>query len=147
MNLSKEKKTVFDVRVQKALDKLESKYEIDGDGNFKLMANFENGRSQIGFITSETNASAFGEVRKVWSPALELYEELPGQIANFVLGRNMKSNIGNWALKKMKNGTSLLIFSTDVPVEIDPDVLANYMYAVFEEADTLEELVTNEDKL
>jgi len=52
-----------DSRVQALLEELELKYDIDSDGDFRVGFQLENGRSQLGFIRSETTQFGKFDIR------------------------------------------------------------------------------------
>jgi len=58
-----------DHRVSSILDQLGLNYEVDGDGDFRLLFGLGDGRSQLVFVDSKTYRYQGLEVRSIWSPA------------------------------------------------------------------------------
>ena len=58
-----------DPRVKRMLDALELKYSSDDDGDFQVVVEFEDGRSQLAYINSDTQFMNDFEIRELWSVA------------------------------------------------------------------------------
>ena len=87
-----------DPRVKKMLDALELRYSVDNDGDFKVMVEFEDGRSQVAFIDSQTQLLGDFEIREVWSVAYVSEGYLDIDTANTLLMKNYELKIGSWRL-------------------------------------------------
>lgn len=70
-----------DERVQKALDQEGWNYEVDSDGDFKLVVTF-NGtdRSQLVYVISRTSSIRDMEIREVWSPVYKTDDTVPDEV-------------------------------------------------------------------
>ncbi len=66
-----------DPRVEKALKKLGLKYEVDKDGDFKLVFSVEDDRTQVVFINSTTETLGKMEIREIWSPTAKFSSTPP----------------------------------------------------------------------
>ncbi|MBE9013747.1 hypothetical protein IQ250_26520, partial [Pseudanabaenaceae cyanobacterium LEGE 13415] len=86
-----------DARVKAALDKAGLKYEIDRDGDFKLVMELPNGRTQLVFVRSETQKLNDNfEIREIISPAYKSNGELSKDIANRLLTDSARKKLGGW---------------------------------------------------
>lgn len=128
-----------DERIQKLLDKEGIKYEIDSDGDFKLVYEVgEAGRTQLAFIRSHTETYRNLEIREIWSPAYKSdAETLPSDIANMLLEDNAKKKLGAW----QKQGQHA-VFVTQIPADADFETVLSALKAALETADAIEEQLT-----
>ena len=56
----------YDVRVKDALDTVGLNYEVDEDNDFKLVIEFDDTRSQVVLVSSDTYRLDELEIREVW---------------------------------------------------------------------------------
>lgn len=128
-----------DVRVATALQEAALKYEIDQDGDYRILIEYsDEGRSQLVWTNSQTYALGDAlEVREVWSVAYEVPTVLPVTLANQLLQRNFDQIMGNWQIMTI-NGGSYVVFAAKVPADLAAEELAAIVYAVSETADDFE---------
>ena len=134
-----------DRRARKALDELGLKYNVDSSGKFKFIFELDGGRSQMGFITSETQEFAGIEMRELFSVGLKSSGEFPAAIANMLLKENEKVKIGAWEIIENSNGDNFALFNAKIAAEVPAKVLAPVILGVLKVADKMEERLTNED--
>lgn len=136
-----------DVRVATALQEAQLKYEIDQDGDYRLLIDYsEEGRSQLVWANSKTYTLGDAlEVREVWSVAYEVPTVVPVTLANQLLQRNFEQIIGTWQIMTI-NGGSYVVFTAKVPADLAAEQLAAVVYAVAETADDFEiEMMVGDD--
>jgi len=136
----------FDARVKAALDELGLKYEIDKDGDFKLVFEFEeDGRSQLGYINSKTEHFEQFEIREIWSPAYQSAEPFSARVANRLLEDSFSKKLGGWQTM-LNNGQNVAVFAAKVSADSDPTSLYAAIRLVYATADEMEkELLGTDD--
>ena len=137
---------VGDVRVREALEELELNYEIDADGDYKVIVEFEEGgRSQVAIINSRTETLRPLEIREVWSPAFISDRKLKGKVANRLLMDNFERKLGAWQI--LTNGDQqVAVFSVKLAADAAPASLLTTLEAVLTTADQMEkELLGTDD--
>jgi hypothetical protein len=136
-----------DPRVKRLLDTLELKYSVDNDGDFKVMVEFEDGRSQAAFINSQTEAFGDFEIRELWSAAYVSEGYLDIDTANTLLMKNFELKIGSWRLIPAGNNTFLVAFCVQIAAECDPNSFWRALAFVLGTADEMEAKLTGADNL
>jgi len=132
-----------DDRVERILRAAELKYEIDKDGDFKLINSLDAGRSQLVFINSNTSKLGTLEIRKVWSVGFVADDLTPAQLRK-LLEANENVKLGAWLITKMSD-KSLAIFSAQIAADTDKTSLLLALQAVTETADNMEKEITGKD--
>lgn len=133
-----------DERVKKLLEDAEIKYEVDKDGDFKLINEVNDGRTQLVFVLSETSKLGTLEIRQLWSVAYRSKDPFPALIANRLLEANSEVKLGAWQTLKMGNDY-LAIFSAQVAADTDRRSLLLALHAVTTTADEIEKELTGKD--
>lgn len=136
-----------DPRVKRILDALEFKYSIDQDGDFKLILEFEGGRSQVAYINSTTQTIGDFEIREIWSVAYVSKGFLDIDTANTLLMKNFEMKIGSWRLIPAGNNTFLVAFCVQIAADCDPTAFSRTLGIVLQVADDMEEKLTGGDDL
>jgi hypothetical protein len=137
-----------DPRVKAALDQAGLKYEMTADGDFKVLMRFDDTRTQIILINSNTERlkDTNLEIREVYSVAYKTNGNLPLEVANQLMKDSQKRKIGAWELISMSNGTAMAIFDAKVSADISGDNLEKVITLVGVRADVMEKELTSEDK-
>lgn len=136
-----------DPRVRRLLDELGCRYEIDGDGDFKLTLNLGDGRSQLGFINSNTTSFSGLEIREIYSLGYILDSEPSEKIANFLLRDNGQVKMGAWRISGgVEGGRCGLIFAAHIGADCDAQTLSTVLEFVFRKADRFEKDIFETDK-
>jgi hypothetical protein len=142
-----DRKATGDVRVKRLLDQTELKYEIDSDGDFKLINSFDNGRTQILFVNSNTERFLNMEIREVWSVGyISPTGVIPSTVALDLLRANSKIKLGAWQITKM-GGKDVAVFAAKIAADTDVKTLLGTMQLVSEAADEKEAEITKKDDL
>lgn len=137
-----------DKRVQRQLDKLKYTYEVDEDGDYKLVFDVsdedeEKKRSQLVYVRSPVYDYGSHEVREVWAPAYKAKgDTFPADVANRLLEASQDSKLGGWA----KQG-SYAVFVVKLPTTASAEQLADAIDAAIQSADQMEaELTKGKDE-
>ncbi|PSF33881.1 hypothetical protein C7H19_19350 [Aphanothece hegewaldii CCALA 016] len=136
-----------DRRVQNLLELLELKYSIDQDGDFKVIVEFNDGRSQVAFIDSDTQNIGDFEIREIWSVAYVSEGFLDIDTANTLLLHNHQLKMGSWRLIPGEDNTFLATFCVQISADCDPESFGQALGLVLETADEMEEKLTGRDHL
>lgn len=134
-----------DPRVADALEKLDVKYSIDSDGDFRFGFNLPGGRSQLGFIRSSTYEFAGVEMREVFSVGLKSFGPFDARTANFLLDINSKVKVGAWSTLRDSEDEHVAIFRASISADLSPDLLMGVIVAVLTTADEIEERLSGRD--
>lgn len=139
-----------DPRVKRLLDKLDYKYEVDEDGDYKLVFDLDDdeedqkkGRSQLVYVRSPVFDYGSHEVREVWAPAYKAKgDEFPAKVANRLLEASQESKLGGWA----KQG-KYAVFVVKVATDASAKELDDAINAAIQSADEMEaELTPGKDE-
>lgn len=134
-----------DSRVRSALVAINQKFMIDADGDFKLVRDTSDGRTQVAWVLSKTNSYGTIEVREIISPAFKTGGSVSTALAIRLLKENDKYKIGAWRL--VGEGQNQAVFYA---IQISADVDAQSLNAAIKTAtlvaDALEkEMVGTDD--
>jgi len=85
-----------DRAVARMLDQLGHAYEVDEDGDFRLVLGLEDERSQVVIVRSPVETFGSLRVREVWSPAWSAAGAFPVAVANRLLEASAGQKLGGW---------------------------------------------------
>ena len=124
-----------DATVKSRLDARGMKYEIDGDGDFKVTYNYsKEGRTQLVFVSGRTEEVGGFKIREVFSPAARVEKDnIGGAKALELLAESRKNKLGSWEL-----AGDVLYFVAKLPDTLDAKELESVMDIVAETADNME---------
>ncbi len=137
-----------DPRLIKALDSQKFDYKIGEDSRVRATFQVKEGTDRTHqIIIDSTTSSLWGlEVRQVWAYAYKVDGDISPRLAYRLLEENGRKTLGAWELLR-ENGISTVIFTAKVSADIDGPMLRTVIGAVIEEADGLEEELTQKDDL
>jgi hypothetical protein len=124
-----------DASVKTRLDARGVKYEVDGDGDFKVTYNYsKEKRTQLVFVSGRTETVAGFKIREVFSPAARVEKDgINGAKALELLAESRKNKLGGWEI-----GGDVLYFVIKLPDSIDGAALESAMDVAAETADDME---------
>lgn len=134
-----------DSRIQASLEELGFKYEIDKEGDFKVVIRTQDGRTQLVWIISKTQRYGKLEIREIVSPAYLSNEPLSLEVANQLLEDNTLTKLGAWQIFKQDKG-HLAMFVAKIPADSDANNLGDSLEIVARSADAMENKLTGKDK-
>jgi hypothetical protein len=135
-----------DPRIKAILEELGLKYEIDDDGDYKVLLEWEeDGRSQLAFINSATERLEKMEVREIWSAGYTSEKPLKAKIANRLLEDSFQKKLGSWQL--MKGDIWIATFAVKLDADADADTVWTALEAVLTSADEMEKELLGTDDL
>jgi hypothetical protein len=134
-----------DPSVERLLEQLEYEYEVDEDGDYKLVFEMDGKekRSQLVFVRSAVESFGAHRVREVWSPGYQAEGDvLPVQVANRLLEATQDNKLGAWA----KQG-AYAVFVVKLPADAGAEALDDAIDAAIRSADEMEaELTPGKDE-
>jgi hypothetical protein len=133
-----------DQRVEKALKKLGLKYTVDKDGDFKLILATQGDRSQVVFISSDTETLRKMEIREIWSPAAKFSSTPPAPLSQALLEKNGSFKIGSYAYKKAGD-VYVLVFHAQISANASAEELLSVVIGVAMMADATESDIMQTD--
>ncbi len=126
-----------DPRVGSLLDQGRLQYDVDEEGDFRVLNQLEEKRSQAVFINSRTNRLYDIEIREIWSAAWSSEKPPDGGVSGKLLMENGRVKIGAWSLQRF--GTKfVLVFGAQVPANADLKTLLTVIQTVAVTADDKE---------
>lgn len=130
-----------DPAIAKQLKDLGYEYEVDQDGDYKLlMAAGDAGRSQIVFIRSAVETYGKQQVREIWSYAYKAPgDTLPAVVANRLLDASNSLILGGW----VKQGGAA-VYVAKIPADADLEELNDAVAAAAASADEMELALTGD---
>jgi hypothetical protein len=135
-----------DHRVKALLDKADLNYEVDKDGDYRLINGLENDRTQIVFIFSNTSNLGNMEIREIWSVGYLSDSIMPSSVAKDLLSENRIVKLGAWELGRF-NGKEAGVFRAKIAADTDVKTLLMTLQAVSKTADEKEEELMSKDDL
>ena len=130
-----------DARVDRALESLDFVYEIDDDGDYQLIFETVEGRSQTVWIHPMTDRLLDAEVREIFSIVNVYVGGVPGGLLPRLLEENAQFILGSWAIEE-----TAILFVTKVRADASPAELEAALLATASTADELEAELTDEDE-
>src|SRR5690606_28075651 len=86
-----------DPSIAPLLEELGYEYELDEDGDYKMVMALDGGRTQMVFIRSGVETYGRHRVREIWSPAYRVDAgAFPGPVANRLLEASHALKLGAW---------------------------------------------------
>lgn len=137
-------KKAGDPRVEKLLKEIGLKHTVDGDGDFRLGTEVEDGRSQVCWILSNTSKLGTLEIRQIWSIGYRSKTPFSAKVANQLLERNSIVKLGSWQVRKMGDDY-VAVFSAQIAADTDRVSLLLALHAVTSIADEIEQELTGKD--
>lgn len=134
-----------DSRVAKLLQDAALTYSVDEDGDFRLIYDLPNGRSQLVWVASRTSRLQTVEVRDVWSVADRSVGQVSPDVANQLLLDNATQALGAWQVQR-SGDEYLIVFSAQVAADTAAPTLVETLDAVMRVADELERQLTGGDR-
>jgi hypothetical protein len=124
-----------DASVKSRLEARGIQHEVDEDGDFRVTYNFkEEGRTQLVFVSGQTQAVAGFTLREVFSPAGRLDKDgIDGKKALELLADSRTNKLGSW-----ETDGSVLYFVIKLPDSIDAAALESAMDIAASTADDME---------
>ncbi|MGV8958920.1 MAG: hypothetical protein ACOH1V_00830 [Stenotrophomonas sp.] len=131
-----------DRAVGRLLDTLKYEYEIDDDGDYKLVYEVDKSRTQLVFVRSAVETFGTHHVREVWSPAYRSPgAQFPALVANRLLEDSNTSKLGGW----VKQGETAM-FVVKIDADASAEVLSDAIDAAIRSADAMELELTSKDE-
>ncbi len=131
-----------DKAVGRALDTLKYTYEVDEDGDYKMVFDMDDGRSQLAFVRSTVEEFGKHRIREIWSPAYNSPgKQFPAAVANRLLEDSQAAKMGAWVKQDQ-----LAMFVVKVDANATPEALSDAIDAAVRTADAMELELTEQDE-
>lgn len=130
-----------DAHIVSLLDELGYLYETEANGDFRLLFDFDDGRSQLVWIRNRTYEYGGVAMRDIWSTALELSGRYASvKLADALLRGSWDGIMGGWAREGDR-----IVYIAKVPAAPGVEQLDAAIGEVIEFADKLELEETQRD--
>ncbi|MFC0445447.1 hypothetical protein ACFOD1_11815 [Pseudidiomarina halophila] len=136
----------YDKRVKIALQETDFNYEIDEDGDFKLVMEFDDARSQVVYVSTRTYRLEHLEIREVWSIGHVSDTQLSAELANQFLSESSDMILGGWE-QQTWGDQQVVIFRAKMSANASGETLASAIGAVSQTADDIEKELVGTDEL
>jgi hypothetical protein len=138
-----------DRKCQKLLDKANLVYEIDSDGDFKLVVKVQDNRTQLVWVYSNTLTYDDVEVRTIMSPALvaDSDEALTAETMRLLLVDNFENKMGAWEVVERPDGGIVIQYVVKPPADASAEDLRSLIGLAAIAADMIEQQITSGDEL
>ncbi|MBW8374290.1 hypothetical protein [Stenotrophomonas sp.] len=131
-----------DKAVGRALDTLKYTYEVDEDGDYKMVFDMDDGRSQLAFVRSTVEEFGKHKIREIWSPAYNSPgKQFPAAVANRLLEDSQDAKMGAWVKQDQ-----LAMFVVKVDANATSEALSDAIDAAIRTADAMELELTEQDE-
>ena len=131
-----------DKAVGRALDTLKYTYEVDEDGDYKMVFDMDDSRSQLAFVRSTVEEFGKHKIREIWSPAYNSPgKQFPAAVANRLLEDSQDAKMGAWVKQDQ-----LAMFVVKVDANATPEALSDAIDAAIRTADAMELELTEQDE-
>jgi len=131
-----------DKAVGRALDTLKYTYEVDEDGDYKMVFDMDDGRSQLAFVRSTVEEFGKHKIREIWSPAYNSPgKQFPAAVANRLLEDSQDAKMGAWVKQDQ-----LAMFVVKVDATATREQLSDAIDAAVRTADAMELELTEQDE-
>ena len=130
-----------DKSVARHLDKLGYTYEVDEDGDYRLVFDVEGDRTQMVYVRSAVEDFGTHNIREIWSPGYtSSSKQFPVAVANRLLEDSQDAKMGGW----VKQDTTAM-FVVKIDADATPDQLSDAIDAAIRTADAIELELTKKD--
>ena len=131
-----------DRAVGRELDSLEYTYEVDEDGDYRLVFNMGDDRTQLVFVRSSVETYGSHHIREIWSPGYKSPgPQFPALVANRLLEDSQDSKLGSWVKQ-----SDIAMFVVKIDANAKADVLSDAIDAAIKSADAIELELTSQDE-
>lgn len=130
------------IRIPETLKALGLKYEVDADGDYRLLFDAGNNRTQTVYVRGKTETWGALTILEIFSPALDIDGHLAPELASKLMLESQDCKIGGWQMR----GGPQIEFAVKVPDTLTPEQLSDLLDYVLEAADRLESEMTGADK-
>lgn len=130
-----------DKAVARHLDKLGYTYEVDEDGDYRMVFDVEGDRTQMVYVRSAVEDFGTHNIREIWSPAYSAKtKQFPVAVANRLLEDSQDAKMGGW----VKQDTTAM-FVVKIDADATADQLSDAIDAAIRTADAMELELTKKD--
>jgi hypothetical protein len=131
-----------DKAVGRVLDTLKYPYEVDEDGDYKMVFDVEGDRTQLVFVRSSVEEYGKHKIREIWSPGYNSPgKQFPAAVANRLLEDSQDAKLGAWVKQDQ-----LAMFVVKVDANASADALSDAIDAAMRTADAMEAELTETDE-
>jgi hypothetical protein len=114
------------------------KFTIDKDGDFDIVYNVHDGRTQLAYVRTAVSNYGTLKIREIWSPGYKGdSEEMPALIANSLLDKNHETKLGAWESQR-----NYAVFVVKIPADANAEQLLDAIELAVNSADAVEEELT-----
>ncbi|MCX7555481.1 hypothetical protein OS187_01305 [Xanthomonadaceae bacterium JHOS43] len=131
-----------DASIARKLDAKGTPYTVDDDGDYRILVNVGEDRTQLVWVRSRVHSTDHQHVREIWTYGYRSDERrIPVHIANRLLSENFDLIVGAWA---RENGNAILVMKIDA--DADAEALNEAIDLAASVGDRMEQkLVTGDD--
>jgi hypothetical protein len=133
--------------IKAALDQLQLIYEETKAGNFKLIFDISDGRTQVVIIQTNTRDYKGLRIRDIWAPAMNSTGPLTAEVGNRLLMDSEFRELGAWEVIPGEEGEEdTVAFTVKVAADATPALIHAALLQAVNTADELERELTGADE-
>jgi hypothetical protein len=131
-----------DKAVARHLDTLGYPYEVDEDGDYRMVFDMDNDRTQLVYVRSVVEEFGANKVREVWSPGYQSSTDaFPQAVANRLLEDSQDAKMGGWVKQER-----IAMFVVKLDADAPSQALGDAISAATRTADAMELELTRQDE-
>lgn len=143
VEIERASKGTVDASIAPKLDAKGTPYTVDEDGDYRILVDVGEGRSQLVWVRSKVHTTDFQRVREVWTYGFRSDERrIPVHIANRLLTENFELILGAWA---REGGNAILLIKIDA--DASADILNEAIDLAASTGDRMEQKLVSGDEL
>lgn len=106
-----------DPLVARMLDAKKTPYKIDDDGDYRILVNVDDDRTQVVWVRSIVHETEHQKIREIWTYGMRSDERrIPVHIANQLLSHSFSLKLGAWV---RDGGDALFVIKIDANANAD----------------------------
>lgn len=145
-SLAQQPQVVADPRVEKSLNELKWTFKTDSDGDYTILLETAENRTQQVVVRSRTFQIGKVDQREIWSAAAIAEPDVDVELGRALLSLNLQEKLGFWCTIPQEQAKKhLVMYIARIPAECDAETFSEYAQGVAEVADAFEQELSDQD--
>lgn len=131
-----------DEKVQKLIDSLQVPFAVSVNGDVSFQLDLTNGKSQMVYVSSNTERLGSKELRDVHAPVRVFTQKIPESFKAMVEFANCDSDVGSWEFSKVGR-SEYLIFRVRTAISSSLEELKETIAEIKQRVETMDEMMAS----